>query len=66
MKYFTNDTNFLIDFSAVASKETDLEMPVTADENDPHVYYIFRYPMTCGELCFTGAGCGACEEEPAE
>ena len=37
-KFFTNDVNFLIDFSAVASKETDLEMPVTADESDPHVY----------------------------
>ena len=33
-----------------------------ANPSDPHVYYIFRYPMTCGELCFNGLGCGICED----
>merc|ERR1711997_208900 len=46
--------------------EGDLENPITGDEEDPHVYYIFRFSMTCGELCFTGLGCGACEEEAEE
>merc|ERR1712010_352526 len=51
--------------SDAAALETDLENPLTADPSDPHIFYNFRFPMTCGELCFNGSGCGACEEEPA-
>merc|ERR1712018_631454 len=50
------------DFSGLAKKEIDLANPVTGDPSDPHIYYIFRYPMTCGELCFNGLGCGICED----
>ena len=56
---------FLSAVSDAAALETDLENPLTADPSDPHIFYNFRFPMTCGELCFNGSGCGACEEEPA-
>merc|ERR1712086_874082 len=54
------------DFSGLAAKEIDSDNPVTGDESDPHVFYIYRYPMTCGELCFTGDGCGTCENGPGQ
>merc|ERR1712008_553667 len=54
------------DFSGFAAKEIDSDNPVTGDESDPHVFYIYRYPMTCGELCFTGDGCGTCENGPGQ
>merc|ERR1711997_295611 len=53
------------DFSELAVKEND-ENPLMADESDPHIFYNLKFPMTCGELCFNGSGCGPCEEEAAE
>merc|ERR1712008_522321 len=54
------------DFSGLAAKEIDSDNPISGDESDPHVCYIYRYPMTCGELCFTGDGCGTCENGPGQ
>ena len=54
------------DLEGVQGRSIDIENPVTANENDPHAYFLWKVPMTCGDLCFTGAGCGVCEEEPAE
>lgn len=30
-------------------REVDIENPVVAHETDCHVYYVYNYPMTCGE-----------------
>ena len=49
------------DFSELASRNLNHESPLSGDKSDPHIYYIFRYPMTCGTLCFTGNGCGVCK-----
>ena len=45
-------------------REVDPENPITAHESDCHVYYIFNYPMTCGEELVFNSGTLACE--PAE
>lgn len=30
-------------------REVDPEMPIVAHPSDCHVFYMFNYPMTCGE-----------------
>ncbi len=30
-------------------REVDPEMPIAAHDSDCHVYYVYNYPMTCGE-----------------
>merc|ERR1712077_74766 len=54
------------DFADIKTREVDIESPLSAHPSDPSIYYIYRFPMSCGELCFNGSGCGACEEEGAE
>ena len=45
-------------------REVDPENPIAAHESDCHVFYIFNYPMTCGEELVFNPGKLACE--PAE
>ena len=56
----------VLDFADIKTREVDIESPLSAHPSDPTVYYLYRFPMSCGELCFNGSGCGACEEEGAE
>ena len=42
----------------------DPENPIAAHESDCHVFYVFNYPMTCGEELVFNPGNLACE--PAE
>ena len=45
-------------------REVDPENPIAAHESDCHVFYMFNYPMTCGEELVFNPGTLACE--PAE
>ena len=45
-------------------REVDPENPIAAHESDCHVFYMFNYPMTCGEELVFNTGTLACE--PAE
>merc|ERR1712099_222111 len=46
------------DFADIKTREVDIESPLSAHPSDPTVYYLYRFPMSCGELCFNGSGCG--------
>lgn len=42
-------------------REIDPENPVVAHESDCHVYYVYNYPMTCGEERVFNPGTLACD-----
>merc|ERR1712029_960320 len=35
------------DLEGVQGRSIDIENPVTANENDPHAYFLWKVPMTC-------------------
>ncbi|TRY63170.1 hypothetical protein TCAL_02088 [Tigriopus californicus] len=45
-------------------REVDPESPIVAHPDDCHVFYMFNYPMTCGEELVFNPDTLACE--PAE
>ena len=40
----------------------DPENPIMAHPDDCHVYYIYNYPMTCGEELVFNPGTLACQD----
>merc|ERR1712203_908837 len=54
------------DFGDIKTFEVDFESPLSAHPSDPSIYYIYRFPMSCGELCFNGSGCGECDAAAAK
>ena len=42
-------------------REVDPESPIVAHPDDCHVYYVYNYPMTCGEELVFNPGTLACE-----
>lgn len=45
-------------------REVDPENPIEAHPSDCHVFFVYNYPMTCGEELVFNPGTLACE--PAE